>query len=469
MSTGGPSLRDVFAPGRRMLAIGLVLIITIVASESLAIGTVMPLVERDLGQLALYGWVFSGFFLGNLVGITLAGRAADRVPLLVPFAAGIGLFAAGLVAGGLAGSMPILVAARVLQGLGAGALPATAYVVIGRAFPSELRPRMFALLSTAWVVPSVVAPSLASLVGERLSWRWVFLGLLPFLLPCALVALVAVSRVAGPEPGGESGGAGHTVRDAVLIAAGVGLLLVGLGQARLVLLVGVSAVGALVAVPAFRRLTPEGTLRARPGLPAAIATRGALTFAFFSSDAYVPLGLVNGRGTSTLFAGVAITAVTVAWTTGSWVQARTIDRVGPRGLVVRGAALMGAGIMGFAIVLGTQAPVAFAIPLAFVIGLGIGQAYSPLSVTVLAEAPAESVGRASAALQLSDVSGVALGTGLAGVVVAAADRAGWSTQHAVVVVFLGSALAALAVVAIARRLPRTVSEATAMRATTPTH
>ena len=107
--TAGTGAPGVFSPGRRMLTSGLVLIVTLVAFESLAIGTVMPLVEEDLGDLWLYGWVFSAFFLGNLVGIVVAGTAADRMRPAVPFAAGLVLFAAGLVVGGLAPSMLVLV------------------------------------------------------------------------------------------------------------------------------------------------------------------------------------------------------------------------------------------------------------------------------------------------------------------------------------------------------------------------
>src|SRR5688572_33301705 len=118
----------VWAPGRRRLTLGLVLTITLVAFESLAISTVMPVVADDLGGLGLYGWVFSGFFLGSLLGIVLAGQGADRRGTRAPFVAGLVLFAAGLLVGGLAPSMPVLVGARILQGIGAGTIAAIAYV-----------------------------------------------------------------------------------------------------------------------------------------------------------------------------------------------------------------------------------------------------------------------------------------------------------------------------------------------------
>ena len=88
----------VWAPARRRLTTGLVLTITLVAFEALAIATVMPVVSDDLGGLGLYGWVFSGFFLGNLLGIVLAGEAADRRGTRLPF-----LGRPGPVLGGLGG------------------------------------------------------------------------------------------------------------------------------------------------------------------------------------------------------------------------------------------------------------------------------------------------------------------------------------------------------------------------------
>src|SRR5437667_11495678 len=131
-----------WAPQRRALTAGLVLTITFVASEALAVVTVLPVVARDLGGLQLYGWVFSAFMLGSVVGIVAAGREADRRGPAVPFVAGVVLFASGLAIAGLAPSMEVLVGGRVLQGMGAGAVPSVAYAVIGRSFPGPLQARM---------------------------------------------------------------------------------------------------------------------------------------------------------------------------------------------------------------------------------------------------------------------------------------------------------------------------------------
>src|ERR1700723_4172049 len=175
----GADSGGLMAPRRRALTAGLVLTITFVASEALAVVTVMPVVARDLGGLRLYGWVFSGFMLGSVIGIVAAGREADRRGPAVPFVAGVLLFGSGLALAGLAPSMGVLVAGRVLQGVGAGAIPSVAYAAIGRNLPGTLRARMRAVLSTAWVAPGLAGPAVSAEVARLFGWRWVFLGLLP--------------------------------------------------------------------------------------------------------------------------------------------------------------------------------------------------------------------------------------------------------------------------------------------------
>src|ERR1700687_3870830 len=96
----GGQVRGLWAPQRRALTLGLVLTITFVASEALAVVTVMPVVARDLGGLRLYGWVFSAFMLGSVVGIVAAGREADRRGPAIPFVAGLVVFGGGLGRGG---------------------------------------------------------------------------------------------------------------------------------------------------------------------------------------------------------------------------------------------------------------------------------------------------------------------------------------------------------------------------------
>jgi MFS family permease len=449
---------DLFAPGLRGLTLGLIATITLVALESLAIGTVMPIVAGELGQLELYGWVFSAFFLGNLVGTVVAGGALDRMPLRQPFAIGLGLFALGLLVGGLAPSMPVLVGARFVQGLGGGSVGPTAYVAIGRCLPERLQPRMFAMLSTAWVVPGVIGPSIAAIVGEGLGWRWVFLGLLPLLAIAGALALTALRGVPAAEPGSADAAASRaTVRrlpNALLAAGGAGVLVAALTSSDVRLVVGGTVAGLVLLIPAFRRLTPAGTLLLAAGVPAAVMLRGVLTFGFFSGDAYIPLLLQTWRATPATLTGVVFTATTIAWTLGTWLQARRIDHLGPRTFVALGFATLLGGILLTVPAAMPGVPPEITIVTWSVAGIGMGFAYSALTLVVLREAEPTQQGAASSALQLSDILGTALGTGVGGAITAAGDRAGGDgLGWALVLVYaLAMAVAACGLVA-TRRIP----------------
>ena len=461
-SFGSSAVGGLWSPERRSLTIGLLLTVTLVAFETLAIATVMPLVTRELGDLHLYGWVFSAFFLGTLLGTVLLGGMVDRRGLVVPFSVGLVLFGAGLVAGGLAPSMFLLVVGRFAQGLGAGAIAPIAYVAIGRTLPDALRARMFAVLSTAWVVPGVAGPALAGVIGEATSWRFVFLGLLPLIAVSGALTVASLRRIPAISGQGaptvtrvatERGRAGQ----AFVIVGGAALLTAGLTSVSLVPGVPLIAVGLVLTIRAFRALTPPGTLRASSGLPAAILLRGVLTFAFFVADAYVPFALQEWRGTSAGVAGVALTSATLAWTVGAWIQARVILRSGARILVRLGFLAVALGIVGFSAVLSPDVPIVAGIVVWAAAGLGMGIAYSPLSLVTLREAPAGAEGSATSALQLSDMLGTALGTGVGGALIAAGAALaldGWSGLAAAFALGAGVALAGAAT---SGRLPARVT------------
>lgn len=452
-----------FAPHRRTLVVGLVLTVTLVAFEAMAIAAIMPDVKDDLGGLGLYGWVFSGFFLGSLLGIVVAGQLADTRGLVLPYVAGLGLFTAGLLIGGGALSMPMLVVGRVLQGFGAGAIPAIGYTAVGRGIPGPLRPKMFAVMSTAWVVPGLVGPSAALLVEHALSWRAVFLVLVPLVLLAGVMTVPALRSMGVPEPSDASDDERRAqraaqnlrLRQVLLLVLGVGAAFAAASGVPVVVAVVLLVIGVPVAVNALVHLLPPGTLRLERGIPATVAVRGILTFGFFAADAYVPLAVVDGRGGSSWIAGAALTVSALTWTSASWIQARAIDQIGPRNLD-----RLGFGAL--AIAVGTLLGVALGLPVGFAVlawaigGFGIGLAYAPQAVTVLASAKPGEEGKASAAIQLSDAVGIALGTGVAGGIISLGDGRGWPVDHSVTWVFVLALVGAVGGLLAAGRIPSRV-------------
>jgi MFS family permease len=461
VSEGFDSGGGLWSPQRRALSTGLVLTITFIASEALAVVTIMPVVARDLGGLSLYGWVFSAFMLGSLIGIVTAGRQADRYGPARPFLGGLALFCAGLAIAGTAPTMLVLVCGRALQGFGAGAVPAVAYVAIGRSLPEDLRARMMAVLSTAWVVPGMVGPALSAAVASLAGWRVVFLGLIPLVVVTGALALPGLSRL-GKHPPRDWSPAGrpanqHRLTDGLGAAVGAALVLAGLtrvaGDGQIFVGVALLAVGIAAMAACLRRLLPAGIFTARRGLPAVILCRGLLTFTFFGADAYVTLTITTVRHHSPVLAGVAVTGATLAWTAGAWVQARLNARQEARRLVGSGLIVIVIGLAAMAAVLLPGVPVYTALAAWTVAGFGMGLAYAPITLLMLRQAPAGREGWASASLSLADVLGTALGIGAGGAAVAAATAHGWPLAAGVGTAFAIAGAGGLLLALASRRLP----------------
>jgi len=423
----------VWDAGHRRLTIGLLLVISITAFEALAVATVLPATATDLGggaeSLGWYGWVFSGFMLANLVGIPAGGLLADRGGPARPFIVGCVFFAIGLAVAGFASSMPVLVAGRITQGFGAGALSSIAYVAVARGYAAIDQPRMLALLASAWVVPGLIGPSAAAALAHQFGWRSVFLLLVPLTFVAAMLAIRGLRELAPAGTGNSS--QPMSIRAAIQLAVGAGVAQLGAETLSLLPSLACAAAGAAIGFPALRELLPAGTLIAAPGAPAALAAKGLVTFAFFGVEAFLPLALTLVRGESMVVAGFALTAGTLAWTTGAWIQERMVSRVDRVALVRTGLAMVAVSIVGAASVLVVPAPGVVAIVSWALAGLGIGVSYSTTTLIVFETTPDGDEGNAASALQLVNVLGVAFGTGLGGAVLAVATGAGSSQAAAI--------------------------------------
>ena len=192
------------------------------------------------------------------------------------------------------------------------------------------------------------------------------------------------------------------------------------------------------------------------------------TCAFFGVDAFVALTLVEWRGLSATEAGLALTAATISWTAGAWIQARGATRW-PTHLFVRvGFAVTTAGLAGMLLVLDLDVPWPIAIVAFGVAGLGMGLAYSPLALIVLREASPEAQGTSTSALSLTDSLGTALGTGLTGALVAASLRMNNNPAAGLAAGFALAVLIGLGGLVLTGRLrPRTVPAASLAMASAP--
>lgn len=408
----------VFDPQRRALTWGVIVSVSLVGFEAMAVATILPTAATQLHGLGTYGWAFSAFMLANVVGTMAVGQLADERGPVAPLLAGAASIAAGLLVAAAAGSWNLLIFARILQGLGGGVVMTLAFLSIRRGYPERLRPKMMAILSSAWVLPSLVGPLAAGALAQSLSWRWVFILLLPFVLATILLMLPALRGFEAPPSAGRgSVGGEKRILFTVLLALSLAGLLASL-ELRTLWFLPVLGSGLLLATGFASLILPAGTLAAQKGLPAGLAFRAILTFIFFGAESFVPLGFATLRGFTPVQGGLVLTGASLSWVAGSWTQARLDEKDGGR---TRGKRLVG----GFALVVGgivAMAAVAFApgIPVILsvlgwaVAGYGMGLAYPTTSVIVLGMAPPGREGWISSSLNLVENVGIALGAGLAG-------------------------------------------------------
>jgi MFS family permease len=446
--TGAPSAAPSrpdgpLSPTYRLVTLGIVGQITLIAFEALAVATAMPVVATDLGAVRSYGLAFSLFFTTSLLGTVLAGGWSDSRGPRGPVLAGLALFAAGLVVCGAATSFGVLLLGRVVSGAGAGFTVVGLYVIIAGTYPAEVRPRVFGLVAAAWVLPSVVGPPVAGWLATEVTWRAVFLAVPPLVLLVLLGLARPLSRLTATAGTGSTH-AEHRRRalGGVALASGATAVqwashdLEGAGPATVALLVA----GVLLVAASLPRLVPRGTLRAARGLPSVIAVRGLFAASFFGAETYVPLMLVSERGLPPAVAGLMLTGGAVGWSLGSWLQARPALRLPRHRLLgVGGGVVATAVLLLTPLVLDAVPPLA-TLPVWTLAGFGMGMAMSSTSVLTLGlSAPGEE-GRNSAALQLSDALGSITGIGAAGAVFAALHAPDRSDAGAFVVIWAGLAL-----------------------------
>jgi MFS family permease len=418
-----------FDRAHRLTTAGLVLLVTFIAFEAMAVGTAMPTAVAELHGLAWYAWPFSAFLVAQVVGMVVGGDVGDRRGARVALPWGVAAFAAGLLTAGLAGDMAVFVAGRAVQGLGGGVISVVLYVVAGQAYEPRLRPRLFGAISAAWVLPALVGPVIAGLVTTHASWRWVFLGLLPLIAVSLGLVLPAVRALPITGSGAPTGAARRWW--ALLAGTGIAALQYA-GQRRDLLALAVAVAGAAALVAGLRPLLPAGTGRAARGLPAVIVCRGLLAGAFFGMDALLPLTLTAVHGLSPTAVGIPLTAGAVGWATASHLQGRFPDvpreRLLRAGFVLLALGLAGTSLAAVPALGGWPAYGTWAVA-----GLGMGFGMPALGVLLLDRSPEERRGADSAALQIADVTCSALCIGLAGVLVAAATAGALSLPAAVLV------------------------------------
>jgi MFS family permease len=436
--------------GKRLLAFGLFLTVTIAAFEVTAVITALPTIVDELDGSSLYGATIAANLLASIVAIVASGEYADRIGPAKPYAFAATIFVAGLIVSGLANTMPLVVLGRVLQGLGAGGFSTLPYVAIRRSFPEPQQPKMYAVLSAGWVLPSLIAPLVAGWLTEEFGWRWVFLSMIPLAVVVSVAVVVQLQQLppiepeapAGDEPGDVATAhqpadpaAASRIPQALRLSGGAGLVLAGLPQAQLWIGLPLVIVGAAITVRPWQALWPAGWVRARPGLAAAVAARFCATAAFAAVDGFVPLAADRVHGVGATAQGFVIIGAALTWTLGQVFAAKVAGTIPTQRLVKVGFGILALGAVLVVPVISDDTPLWATFVAWSVGGLGMGLLFNPTTVVALSSVSEAESGRASSQLSIADALGFASTSAVGGALVAASERGNFSIETALAMTF----------------------------------
>jgi MFS family permease len=406
---------SVLSPRYRWISIGMCALIFLSAFESLAVTTIMPTVSVLLHGESLYALAFAGPLAVSVVGMVLAGNWSDRRGPRGALLASVLLFTIGLIVAGTAQSMGVLVAGRLLHGLGGGGITVALYVIVARVYPALLQPRIFAGFAAAWVIPSLVGPFLAGVVAEAFSWHWVFLGVVVLLVPALAMVLPAL-RGLGERPNPDAA-PWSISRIAWSTLAAIAVLTLNLsasadGVARWIL----PAVAMVALALAVRPLLPAGTLRAASGLPGVVLFRGLIAGSFFGAEIYIPYLLTDQYHLTPVLAGLGLTLGGVAWGVAAQVQGRYAATLTHRACFQIGLVLLGVGLVAAIVSTILVLPSLVLILGWGFAGAGMGIMYPRTSVMSLQSSAPADQGFTSSAISISDGIGAALSIALTAIV-----------------------------------------------------
>jgi MFS family permease len=434
--------RSPFTGRERATLVGVVVLFANIGFAETAVIAVLPTAAKDLGGIGSFGWLFTGFLVAKIVGLVVAGQYSDRHGPRVVLAVGLALFFAGVIVGGAAPTMGVLVAGRALTGFGDGMLLTSVYVVIGQVYPDEATPKVQAAIGSSFVVPTLAGPLIAGIVAQQLNWRLAFLGLGPFML-IAIALLLPVLRAVDRPP--EQTVRRNTLPFAIAVAAAITAMeSIGQHPPRWPVLAAVAVPAVALLAWGLHGVVPAGTFRMRRGVPAPIALRGIYGGAFFGGSALIPLVMTLQHGYSASVAALPVAASDVGWALGSWIQGRPPSRGDEREYRVRlvrvGFGLTVLGLIAGAAVAYSSVPGWWMFPGWCAAGLGAGMTFTTFNVLVLRHTTDADRGFDSAASQLSGSAGQAITTGVAGVLIAAAAQQAIGFDTAFATVYLGMAV-----------------------------
>ena len=400
------------------------------------VATAGPTIISDLGGLSLYAWVFSAFVIVQTIVIPIFGKLSDNYGRKKFFLAGLLLFMAGSALSGASQNIYELIAFRAMQGIGFGAFVPTTIAIAGDLFPPEKRGRVQGLLFSVNGIAFAVAPAAGSYLTEALSWRWIFYINLPLGIVSFLIILLSLHESKNPNATPFSDWRGSGALGAFLGLFTSALFLGGSTfdwaswqEASLFVLSAVM-LGVLIVVErrAKEPVLPPRLFKIRT-ITATTAINIMRAMVLFGLVAYLPLFAQAVLGASVSDVRNVVYSLALPTTAGILLAGAAIPRLGPKNMILLGAAIVIAGIASL-LYINTSSQLIQLMEVCVPLGLGSGLMIPPTIVSFQNSVQRHEIGVASGLAAFTLNLGSALGVASLGAVQVYNFRGGLSNVFA---------------------------------------
>ena len=411
------------SPTRRRWAFVAAMIVSFVSAiEVTIVATAMPTIVGSLGDFTLFSWVFTAYLLTQGVTVPIYGRLCDFYGRKRVLYIGLVFFVLGSVLCGFAWNMTMLIAFRVVQGLGGGSLATVSQTMVSDLYPPAERAKVQGYISSTFATAAFVGPVLGAFIVAHWPWPWVFWVNLP------LCVLIVIMLEATFRENVELHSHQIDYLGSLLMALATFFLMYALTRAA-TLPAATLALLLLCAVIAFVLLLVQERRAREPILPLDIwrsrivvlanCASGSLGGMQMAVTAFLPAFIQGVMGESPMRSGFALTAMTFAWPTGGFIAGRALLHMSYRRSSSLGAIVLVAGAV-MMTALGPSLGADWAMASAFILGLGMGLTNMGFYVGIQASADWHSRGLVTATYNYARIIGQSIGTAVFGGIVNAA-------------------------------------------------
>ncbi|CUU46242.1 MDR family MFS transporter [Clostridium beijerinckii] len=403
---------------KRSIAAALMVAMFLGAVEGTVVTTAIPTIVKDLQGFEIISSVFSVYLLTSAITTPIYGKLSDLYGRKNMLSIGIIIFLIGSFLCGLSQTMYMLIGARAIQGIGAGAIFTVTYTIIGDVFTLEERPKIQGIISSIWGIASLVGPFLGGILIDLLSWHWIFFINLPF----GIISVVLIQRNLDEVFEKKK----HSIDFAGIITLSLAMVIflniflsnedMSSSNNLFILLSVIATVILLVAFCIIERKAKE------PIIPFDIFTKTSSIVNLISflasailmgSDVYLPIYIQNVLGYSAKISGLSLAPMSFAWLIAAVILGKCIVKFGGKIVVLISNIIL---LISTALLptLNAESSILLVIIYAFIMGFGFGGAFTTLTIIIQESVEYNKRGAATAANSLLKTIGQTIGVSIFG-------------------------------------------------------